>query len=820
MTRPLTFILAALLGGLLLAPRAVAQDLPAIATVTEDTETLSGFFDLHWDDAEGRLWLQIDRFDAPFLYQSYLARGVGSNDLGLDRGQLGPTRLVSFVRSGPRVLLLQHNPDYRARSDSPAEQAAVEASFARSVIWGFEAVAADGDAVLVDATDFFLRDSHDLGGRLDRSRQGSYSVDEGRSAIFLPRTRAFPDNTEVEAVVTFTGSRRYDSDGRPASSILPTVVPDPTAITVHLHHSFIRLPDDGYEPLPFDPRSGFFTGTEFQDYASPIGDPLLVRYAARHRLERSDPGAERSPAVEPIVYYLDPGAPEPVRSALLEGARWWNQAFEAAGYVDGFQVRMLPEDADPMDVRYNVIQWVHRSTRGWSYGSSVVDPRTGEIIKGHVTLGSLRVRQDYMIAEGLLAPYAGDDVPDTMLEMSLARIRQLSAHEVGHTLGIAHNFAASVNDRSSVMDYPFPLVRFGADGELDLSDAYGVGIGAWDRRTVDYAYRDLSAGTDEAAARRAILERTYADGYLFVADGDSRSPGTAHPDGNLWDNGADAVAELEHLVAVRAHALARFDERVLRPGRPLATLEEALVPTYLLHRFQLQAAGKLIGGERFSYALRGDDLPPPAPVPPERQRAALEALLDRLEPEELALPENLLRRLPPRPPTYGDDRERFDRHTGAVFDPLAPADSALALVLEVLLHPQRAARMNAQRARDGSQPGFGELVERLLERTWRDDDGGGMEGAVQRQTQRGVQAALMRLAADPSADGQVQAQARSGLAQLAGWLERRNRRPSDDADWAAHHAAAAGLLARWNEDPDRWSPAPRAAPPPGSPIGQ
>ncbi|MEM1413053.1 MAG: zinc-dependent metalloprotease, partial [Pseudomonadota bacterium] len=770
----------------------------------EDTVALEGFMNLYWDEDEGRLWLRIDRFDEPFLYQSYLARGVGSNDIGLDRGQLGPTRLVSFVRSGPKVLLLQHNPDYRARSDDPAERAAVEASFARSVIWGFEAEVSQGDAVLVDATAFFLRDAHGMGTWLSRSREGSYSTEESRSFIYLPRTKSFPDNTEIEALVTFTGQRQFDGNGQAASNILPTVVPDTTAITVHMHHSFIRLPDDGYEPLPYDPRGGMFVGTEFLDYASEIGTPLRIRYAARHRLERTDPAAERSPAVEPIIFYLDPGAPEPVRSALLDGARWWNQAFEAAGFEDAYEVRMLPPDADPMDVRYNVIQWVHRSTRGWSYGSSVIDPRTGEIIKGNVTLGSLRVRQDYMIAEGLLAPYADDTVPDTMLNMSLARIRQLSAHEVGHTLGIAHNFAASANDRASVMDYPFPLVRFGGSGGLDFSEAYGVGIGGWDARTVDYAYRDFPAGTDRSAARTAILEQTFADGFLYVTDADARSAGGAHPDGNLWDNGADALVELDRLLGLRAHALERFDERVVRPGQPLATLEEALVPIYLLHRFQLQAVGKLLGGARYSYALRGDGLPPTAPVTRERQQAALEALLGLLASDSLALPDPLLASLPPRPPGHYDDRERWDRHTGTLFDPLAPADSLTTMVLDVLLHPDRAARLNAQASRDPDLPDFNGVLDALLEDSWFGRYGGGMEGALQRQTQRRVQGRLMSLAAHAAADGQVQAQARAALTVLQSWLVNRTRRPLADQNWAVHHAAALGLLEEWTRNPDSW----------------
>ncbi|MGB5740717.1 MAG: zinc-dependent metalloprotease, partial [Woeseia sp.] len=599
-------------------------------------ERLDGFIDLYRDDTGGRLYLRIAELDTPFLYQASMARGVGSNDLGLDRGQLGAAHIVEFQKHGNRILLIADNTAYRASSDNLDEQVAVESSFAQSVLWGFDIAGMAGDDVVIDATDFFLRDSHGLARQLSDSGEGDYAVDTQRSAIYAPRTRAFPDNSEIEAIVTY--------GGKPGGRILSTVTPDASSITVHLHHSLIRLPDDNYEPLPYDPRAGLiglsYEATGFYDYATPIGEDLIVRYARRHRLQKKDPAAKVSEAVEPIIYYLDRGAPEPVRSALMDGASWWNEAFEAAGYQNAFRVELLPADADPMDVRYNVIQWVHRSTRGWSYGSSVVDPRTGEIMKGHVTLGSLRVRQDYLIAEGLLAPYNNEEQSDAMLTMALARIRQLAAHEVGHTIGIEHNFAASTQDRASVMDYPFPLIRIDANGNLDLSDAYGVGMGAWDRRVILYGYQDFPDDVDASAARAAILEETLAT-LKYVADEDSRSVGSAQPDGNLWDNGADAIAELSHLLRVREIALSRFGEANIREGRPLATIEEALVPIYLLHRYQLHAVAKLIGGNTFTYALRGDGQSPSQPVSPARQRAAINALLLTLDPARLALPQGL-----------------------------------------------------------------------------------------------------------------------------------------------------------------------------------
>ena len=438
--------------------------LPAIESHTAGFERLDGFFPLYWDDDAGTLWLEIGRLDAEVLYVNALAAGVGSNDIGLDRGQLGGSRIVRFERVGRKILMVQPNYGYRATTSNPDEHRAVEDAFATSVLFGFTVAARTDDRFLVDATSFLLRDVHGVVDRLP----GTYRLDSQRSAVYLPRTRSFPQNTEMEATLTFARDRRGDGPGFGRGAV-EAVTPSADAVTVRQRQSLIALPDDGYTPRPYDPRAGY-GAVSFVDYAAPLGEPMTRRYLRRHRLEKRDPSAAVSEVVEPIVYYLDRGTPEPVRSALLDGARWWNQAFEAAGYRDAFRVELMPAGADPLDVRYNVIQWVHRSTRGWSYGSSVTDPRTGEIIKGHVTLGSLRVRQDYLIAEGLLSPYiAGDEEPPELAALALARIRQLSAHEVGHTLGLGHNYYASSQGRISVMDYPHPLVTLGPDAQIDLS---------------------------------------------------------------------------------------------------------------------------------------------------------------------------------------------------------------------------------------------------------------------------------------------------------------------------------------------------------------
>lgn len=771
---------------------------------------VDGFIDLYWDADTGRILLDVEAFDEPFIYQSSLSRGIGSNDLGLDRGQLGSTRVVRFVRSGPKILLVEDNLAYRAVSDNADERQAVEESFARSVIWGFEDIEPSDHKTVVDATSFIVRDAHGISARLTMATEGSYTVDQTRSAVYLPRTKGFPDNTEAEAIVTFVG--------QPTGPYLSTVTPDAKAITVHIHHSFIRLPDDNYEPIAFDPRSGViglrYDSGGFADYATAIGDDLKVDFSRRHRLAKKDPTAELSEAVEPIVYYLDRGAPEPVRSALLDGARWWNQAFEAAGYKDAFQVRVLPEDADPMDVRYNIIQWVHRSTRGWSYGASVLDPRTGEILKGHVSLGSLRVRQDYLIAEGLLAPYADDKVPAEMLEMSLARIRQLSAHEVGHTLGFEHNFAASTQNRSSVMDYPVPLVKIRDDNTLDLSEAYDDKIGPWDKRTVLYAYQDFPDGVDGEAAREDILNETIAAGFKYVADNDSRSAATAHPDGNLWDNGADALEELQHLLRVRQIALQKFSERNIRIGRALAEIEEVLVPIYLLHRFQIEAVGKLVGGQYFSYNLRGDGQSPQRPVAAARQQQAIDALIATLDPKVLILPDDLVATISPRPPNNPKSRETFSGATGVVFDAKAPAASAVAMTLNVLLEPSRAARLQQT-----GTPGFGAVPEALINASWRSKQArglSGVSGAIQRQTNLQVLYALFRLAFNPAADNDVRAISLAAINTLDTWLSRQS--PKSDV-LNAHFRFAQFEIDRLLGDPAEIGVLIPVTVPPGSPIG-
>lgn len=798
---------------LVLTASALAQDMPTIADKTEGMEVSEGYFTYYHDTGEGKVYLEIhEKLDMEFLYVNSLAAGVGSNDIGLDRNQLGDSRVVYFERRGPKILLVQPNYSYRAVTNNPKEQQSVRDAFARSVLWGFEVAAEDpGGAILIDLTAFLMRDAHGVANRLRSGGQGSYRLDESRSALYDPGTLNFPQNSEFEVTLTFAG----DASGGYIRSVTPT----PDAVTVRQHHSFVQLPDDNYEPRVFDPRSGYFA-TSYQDYSTPIGSSLTKRFITRHRLQKKNPNAKISEPVKPIVYFLDPGTPEPVKSALMEGASWWNQAFEAAGYKNAFRVEVLPDSAHPLDVRYNVINWVHRSTRGWSYGSSVTDPRTGEIIKGHVLLGSLRVRQDYLIAEGLLSPYKDGSLNgDPMLEMALARIRQLSAHEVGHTIGLAHNFAASVNNRASVMDYPAPVVAFKEDSTFDLSQAYDTGIGEWDKVAVRYGYQDFPDRLVENEALDGILNNAIEQGLKFISDSDARPSGGAHPYAHLWDNGKDAVEQLHHIMDVRNKALEQFSKSNIPAGTPMASLEDVLVPIYLFHRYQLDATAKLIGGLHYSYNLRGDSQGGPEPVSPGKQREALKAMLKTLSPDNLIMPDRIIDLLPPRPPGYYSSRELFDSHTDPAFDPLAAAETAANMTVSLLFNPNRAARMVDFAARDSAYMGLNEMIDQVFEKTVKVQTGEDYRGAVQRTINYVVLRHLIDLASDRGASSQVRAIANFKLEQLQEWMKERVTQLSSESN-AASLLFGYRILQQYKKSEQVFELSQPVQAPPGSPIGE
>lgn len=794
----------------------LCSQLPDIGQKTAGMTKYPGFFSFYWDDDTGKVWLEIDRFDTEFLYVSSLPAGLGSNDIGLDGRQMGETHVVEFQRSGPQVLMIQPNYSFRALSDNAAERRAVEAAFAKSVIWGFKVEAESEGRVLVDATSFFMQDAHGVAQQLQRADQGNFRVDLSRSAIHLAWTKNFPENTEIDSILTFTSQ----NPGR----MLRQVVPDPGAVTIRQHHSLIKLPDDNYTPRVYDPRSNFGS-MGYMDFSAPIDQPIVKRFIPRFRLEKKDPDAEVSDPVEPIVYYIDPGVPEPIRTALIEGASWWNEAFEAIGYRDAFQVKVLPEGADPMDVRYNMVNWVHRSTRGWSYGGGIRDPRTGEVIKGHVALGSQRLRQDFLIAQGLAADYRkGDEATKDMVELALARIRQLSCHEIGHTLGMGHNYAASVNDRASVMDYPHPLIKVKRDGTLDLSDAYATGIGEWDKVSIAYGYQDFPDSVDEEKELKAILDNAFSSGLIFLASQDA-GPSSAHPLAATWDNGKHPVDELERVMRIRAIALDDFTENRIPAGAPLATLEEVLVPVYLFHRYQVEAAASCLGGLYYNHTLRGGVQKNPEIVSPEEQNRALDALLRTLSPTNLAISDKILAIIPPRPPGYRETRELFPRHTSSTFDPLGAAEAAADLTVRLILHPERAARMVDYHSRDSEYPGFGDVLDQVIMFTWKSPFKSGKFAEIQRVVNNVLLYHMMGLAADEDNASQVRALAFSRLEELKNWLGRQLATVKEgeflvkDPDQRAHFLYAAAKIESFQKDPSKITlPEPQSAPP-GAPIG-
>ena len=760
-------------------------------------EMREGFIDIHVDEKTNRIFARLpepgeDGVSLRLIHSARLTAGLGSNPVGLDRGWGEGGRIIVFRQMGDKVIIEEESQRYRASADNPLEARAVKESFARSFLAALPIVKEAGKGTLVDMTAFLTSDSLNLVQYLKDAKQGSFKVAEDRTFVDTDKALAFPDNVEIDVFFTLSSAD--------AGQEVATTAANGKDATLIQHHSFVRLPEAGFEPLISDPRAGVIEQTHY-NYSAPLSANIETRFARRYRLERDADGN----VVKPIIFYIDSGAPEPIRSALVDGAKWWEEAFEAAGWEGAYRVELLPEDAHPLDIRYNTVQWVHRQTRGWSYGGGVSDPRTGEMLKGHVNLGSLRVRQDRMIFEGLLgADKTNSGAADDPVQLALARIRQLSAHEVGHALGFAHNFAGSSDSKSTVMDYPAPDVRL-VNGKLDVSNAYGVGIGEWDKISASWLYGDLSPDDKET-----LLKTAQAKSITFVADLDGRSSGTAHPDASVWDNGSDPVASLKNVMAVRAYALQRFGPSNLPEGRPQSELNAAIVPIYLYHRFQVAAAAKLIGGVSFTY---GEDAGPGQIVPPARQRAALNAVLDTIDPEALDLPDEVLAHLTPRLASWNfadNDRELFRKTAHPAFDTVSAAETAADLTFDVLLHPQRAARLVEFHRRDARNPSLDDVLRQTFDRVMSTPKQG-RTGAIAYAVQARYAFALMELA-DSDSGPAVKAAAFNLLGDMEKQLEAHK---SAENAWLATQIQAY----RYRPAPASKPSTPAKALPPGSPIG-
>ncbi len=706
-----------------------------------------------------------DGIAARYVYIAQVETGLGSAAVGVDRGAWLMNGIIRFRRIGGKVVAELENQTFVAPGGSAAEQAAVANSFSNATLWvgDIAETKADGSFTF-DFAPFLAMDhfgfARQLGGDANR-----YTLDARRSLADPAKVKVFPRNAEFSALLSFTSDK--------PSAELRNVSPTGPDVAMWVRHSLVALPTEAFAPRT-DPYGFAFSSFKY-DYSAPLSAPMLKKMALRHRLERVDPADPTSPVKEPITFYIDPAAPEPVRQALADGVGWWSDAFDAAGLPGAFKVAILPEGADPLDLRYNVVNWVNRATRGWSYGGMMVDPRTGEVLKGSVMLGSLRVRQDILIFQALVgAGLSETGQPNDPVATALARIRQLGAHEVGHALGFSHNFAGSGQDRYSVMDYPAPRVKL-TDGKIDLTDAYGAGTGEWDRFVVRYLY---AARTDEEA--RAMVAEARAQGLRFVGDGDARGFDTANPQGALWDDGGDPVGELDRVMQVRRAALARFDIDAIPGGQDMASLRRAFVPIWLLHRYQSEAAAKALGGVVAPVALAGEDAAVTV-VAPGSQHAALDALVGALSVEALTVPARLQPILSFGPGSDGDyqtDIEVMPTAGGPVFDTLRATEIGAVHILDSLLDAQRLNRVDMQHAADPAIPSANDVVARLLGHA----DAVAGEGAVGRRIATTIVLDLARTAREGKLARAIALQIDG---QLGAWGKRQlaAKGSGEAADW-------------------------------------
>lgn len=772
--------------------------------IMAQSQEKSGFLEFYYQENDGVLYLNVTRLNQPFLLVTSLPEGVGSNDIGLDRGQLGRTRMVQFERQGPYIQLKQLNTQYRANSEALPEQRAVKEAFADSVLWQGKVM--EGKGALVAINDLVLNDLHGVAPALIRSGQGAYQLDLARSTILPTGVKSFEKNADVDVQLTF--------QNKVPGKQVATVTPDGNFMSLRMRYSFVQLPDDGYQVRAYHPMSGYLSD-EYRDYATPFDTPLVQRFILRHRLQKVTPGPAPSEVVKPIIYYLDPGVPEPIRSALLDGARWWETAFTRAGYIHGFKVELLPEDADPQDIRYNMIQWVHRATRGWSYGAALTDPRTGEIIKGQVTLGSLRVRQDYLIALGLTAGWPDRQAAKAAAtELALARIRQLSAHEVGHTLGLDHNFAASTNNNASVMDYPHPHITLKA-GKIDISSPYEQGVGPWDDFTIAYGYSDQGDTQAQLDLQTTLLADVAKKGLRYIGEADSRQADASQAYASLWDSGDDVTAQLINLGKIRAKAINDFNSAALLADEPLGELADAYAPIYLLTRYQIEAVTKLIGGTDYNYLSVGDGIRWSYIAPP-LQFAALDAVLDTLDATSLTTPQPVLDALVPKAGNYVKSRESFDSGLGVITDPLGMAEVFSRHTVGLLLQPKRLNRVNQAALADNEQLSVTKLLDKLFAATFYQENKLSLSEGVWMRVNAVVIDELLSALHSPDTSPEVKALIRARSDQLMRQLKAKSNRAK--ADIAAHYLWLLHGLDKGLADPQFSLISAPLLMPPGSPI--
>ena len=789
------------------APAAQVPPTPAAAPATIAARTAglqkrAGFLALFLNDKSGAVWLELPGDSTRVLFLATLATGLGSNPIGLDRGSGGTEQVARFDRHGDRVFVVFENWGYRS-SGGADHRRTVDESFPSSTIAALPLVTEENGRLLVDVTDFVMRDWNDVALTLQRSQEGAYAVARDRSAIYAPYTRGFADNTEIDVALTFATAAQ---PGR----IVGSIAPDGKAVTLRQHLTLMRLPDANFRPRAADPRVGFF-GVAFKDYAQPVQGQLQQLWAARHRLERVNSNDPTSPIKNPLVYYIDRGIPEPMRTATFQGVSWWVDAFEKAGLKGGFRVEYLPDGADPLDARYNVVQWENRNERGWSVGGALTDPRTGEMLKAMARMDSHRARTDYNI----YAAFMGAAASSADTAFVLSRVRQVSAHEVGHTLGLQHNYIASTQERASVMDYPAPRIRL-KNGEIDVSQAYATGPGVYDVWAIHWGY-GIFPPASEADSLRAIVAEGLRKGLLYLSDGDARPENASDPRTNLWDDAATADEFLRHQTDVRRVALARFGLRNIRDGESLAILQDRFPLLYFFHRFALNGVTKTIGGMEYANAMKGDGQFATRIIDGARQRAALTEVLAALDPRELAIPDTVLALFIPR--QDGGNVELVGTRTRPAFDELSAARSLAQMIVDGVLQRERAARLVAFAPRAATLPSLGEVIDSLVAATWgRPAEPNAKLAALRRVAQRSVADGLMALAADKNAAPEVRGIVDLKLAGLQA-LAARAAATSDVVEIKAHALAVAADIRRWLERGELPSPSPALRAPPGDPFG-